>query len=217
MVPVIPPHPAKFSKPILKELDRIICTYSLWTILDPFAGVGGIHTLMANTIGVEIEPLWAQAHPRTIVGDALQLPFKAQSFDAVITSPTYANRMADHHEAKDGSRRMTYRHTLGQPLQPHNSGQLQWGAAYKAFHLKAWREVMHVLRDDGLLVINVSNHIRKNHEVDVVGWHRDSCVSLGYYLTDTLEVETRRMRFGENSTKRVATESILIFRKARSD
>lgn len=118
-------HPAKFSSSILTVLAGLV--QPEWRILDPFAGTGRVHSLGSNTWGVEIEPEWASMHPRTIVGDALHLPFAAKSFDAVITSPTYANRLADHHEAKDGSVRHSYRHDLGRPLHPSNSGQLQWG------------------------------------------------------------------------------------------
>lgn len=73
-------------------------------VLDPFAGIGRIHDLparMADTIGVELEPEWAACRSRTIVGDATALPFGDASFDAVITSPCYGNRVSDHHEARD--------------------------------------------------------------------------------------------------------------------
>lgn len=121
----VPEHPAKFSKPVLDVLvaqtyregergrDLLDSPESLpprLTVLDPFAGVGLIHRLAdedglnVETIGVELEPEWARAHPRTIVGDALRLPFADASIDVVATSPCYGNRMADQHEAKDPCR-----------------------------------------------------------------------------------------------------------------
>lgn len=246
--PVIPPHPAKFSPAILAELVHIVADFNLHRLLDPFAGVGTVHCLPADTWGVEIEPLWAAAHARTIVGDALHLPFRRGSFDAVITSPTYANRMADHHNAMEKCRpckgtgvvpapeqselvvcpkceglgrrfykRLTYRHQLGRELHPRNSGQLQWGEAYRKFHEAAWREAIRVLRWDGLLVINVSNHMRAGKVVDVVGFHQELAVKRGLILTDKIEVETGRMRFGANRDLRVPTESILVLRKVRTD
>jgi hypothetical protein len=46
-------------------------------------------------------PRWATAHPDTFIGDATKLIFDSSSFDAVVTSPCYANRMADHHDNGD--------------------------------------------------------------------------------------------------------------------
>jgi hypothetical protein len=66
--------------------------------------------------------------------------FDDATFDAICTSPTCGNRMADHHEARDISPRHTYRHVLGRPRTPGNSGALQWGDGiageeYRALHV----------------------------------------------------------------------------------
>jgi len=122
---VVARHPARFSTNIIDRLTELAVeevhrlNVSSIRVLDPFAGVGGIHNIRTalpgqiKSVGVELEPEWACAHPDTIVGDATALPFPDESFDAVMTSPCYGNRMADHHNAKDGSRRITYKHTLG--------------------------------------------------------------------------------------------------------
>ena len=185
-----PQHPAKFSKQILAVLIDILMNYldeyepgMSIRVLDPFAGVGTIHSLRAIdkriiTIGVEIEPEWADQAPLcpdcggqgwwaeqhgpgdfeqvqcpcegrslTIVGNALALPMEwTNCFDMVITSPTYGNRMADHHNARDGSKRLTYTHQLGRPLSETNSGRMHWGQDYKDFHVRAWSEVDRVLK-----------------------------------------------------------------------
>ena len=104
----------------------------------------------------------------------------------VVTSPTYGNRLADHHNAKDGSRRISYTHTLGRTLTPGNSGAMHWGKDYRLLHRLSWEEVARVLSIGGLFVLNVSNHIRKGEEVPVVQWHRD------------IEVPTARLRYGAN-------------------
>jgi hypothetical protein len=82
----------------------------------------------------------------------------------------YGNRMADHHIAHDGSPRHTYRHVLGQPLTPGNSGALQWGDGiagrsgageeYRALHVAVWTEARRVLKPRGIFVLNVKDHIR---------------------------------------------------------
>lgn len=103
-------HCAKFSPPVLAAVRSVLADVcppaGLWPtrVLDPFAGVGGIHQLRAagyETVGVELEPEWACASQWTIVGDSRGLPFPDGRFDAVVTSPAYGNRMADSY---DGSR-----------------------------------------------------------------------------------------------------------------
>ena len=90
----------------------------------------------AEFYGYEIEPEWAEqaraAGCITTTGDSRQMHYPDAMFDAICTSPTYGNRMADHHEARDASPRHTYRHVLGRPLTPGNSGALQWGEASPA-------------------------------------------------------------------------------------
>jgi SAM-dependent methyltransferase len=246
-VPGIPPHPATFSGPILGEIGGLIEyeTQRLGRsvkVLDPFAGVGGVHALGRQgeqlgfaawwytdcdedpdaifgpghdieTVGVELEPEWARAHPRTIIGDATALPFGDACFDVVATSCTYGNRMADHHNARDGSTRITYTHKLGRPLTPGNSGAMQWGEPYRELHVRAWGEVRRVLRPDGLLLLNVSNHIRKGAEVPVVEWHAETLVGLGFIVKDDVLVPTARMRFGANGAARVGCEHIIVARR----
>jgi len=230
-----PSHPARFSKGILQTVAPLLETEARnleghLSVLDPFAGVGGIHTLARDgcrpegailgdgisirTVGVELEPEWAAQHPRTLVGDARALPFTDATFDTVVTSPTYGNRMADHHNAKDGSKRVTYRHTLGRPLTPGNSGAMQWGERYRQLHRRAWEEVQRVLVPKGLFLLNVSNHIRQGEEVPVVQWHMDMLAGMGLALVSDTRVPTARMRFGENRARRLGFEHVMCLRKA---
>ena len=183
------------------------------TVLDPFAGTGKIHDLPYKTTGVEIEPEWAMLHKNTEIGDATCLRFDNESFDAVCTSPTYGNRMADSHEAKDGSKRNTYTHTLGRKLSDNNSGKMQWGDEYKALHTKAWGECFRVLKNGGVFILNIKNHIRKGREVDVYGWHKSELERIGFVFVCVEEVECAGNRFGDNSQLRTGIEYVAKFIK----
>jgi SAM-dependent methyltransferase len=211
-------HPAPFSDAILPVMASLLDSRHR-SVLDPFAGVGRIHELPAlvdwqmDTTGVEIEPEWAALHERTLVGNAVALDFADGEFDAVVTSPTYGNRLADSHNARDGSLRRSYTHDLGRKLSEKNSGSLHWGEAYREFHRIAWREAARVLRPGGRLVLNISDHIRQGKRQYVSSWHVETIISLGLVLVDATRVETPRHREGANSQLRVASELVVAFDK----
>lgn len=223
-------HPAKFSETVIsamrEELEleagrRVFAGHGApFRLLDPFAGVGGIHHLAEadwETVGVELEPEWAAAHPRTIVGDATRLPFPSRSFDALVTSPAYGNRMADKYDGRDGSKRMTYRLSLGRLLSEGNGAALQWGDEYRHLHRKAWHEGFRVLRYGGLALVNVSDHMRKGQRVPVVGWHTRTLHEVGFKIEKVVPVGTPRYRFGANREERVDGERIIVARRVRDD
>mgnify|MGYP001230983193 CR=1 FL=1 len=210
-------HPAKFSDVILDEIEMMLKKREFeGRILDPFAGTGKIHRLSSlegvETVGLEIEPEWAEMHPGTVVGDALCPPFEPRSFEAIVTSPVYGSRMSDHHNARDNSARNTYKHCLGRDLHPNNSGQLHFGEQYKEFHLKAWGALLPLIDVGGIFILNVSNFIKKGEEVDVVGWHRAAVSGLvGSLPLEVRTVVTPRYRRGSNSSLRVPSEVVLLW------
>jgi len=210
----------------------------VWNVLDPFGGVGGIFDLHALSMEydasevdfkitcVEIEREWADQAPmhdryRQLNDNMLAMDFfdfahhpsAHESFDIIITSPTYGNRMADHHEAKDDSVRNTYRHKLGRPLSEGSSAGLQWGDAYRDFHRAAWDEVFELLKPGGYFILNVKDHIRKEVKQPVASWHRAYCQSIGFTKVEETRVPVQGNRQGENGEARVSHEHVYVFRK----
>lgn len=208
-------HPAKFSKEILDVLGGFFDDLP-GPILDPFAGTGRIHDLgRDDTLGVEIEPEWANLHPRTLVGDSRRLSsiVAPVSVGSIVTSPAYGNRMADSYDGRDGSRRHTYRIALGRPLTEGSGAALHFGEEYANLHADVWRECWKVLRADGYLVVNVSDFIRGGETVPVVDWHRETIEEIGFVLVDRYTIGTRRMAHGANREARVDGEKLLVFVK----
>lgn len=222
-----PLHPAPFSVEVLELIDREKLLPEVGIVLDPFAGVGRIHRLATAsrlTIGVEIEPEWADAHPDTRVGDATRLPFGDRCFDAACTSCTYGNRYSDHHRAGDGSYRRSYTHDLRaltdnpeRRLHRHNTGLFKGTSReYWALHGAAWREVRRVLKPGAPFVLNVSDYIAGGERIPMVDGHAALLtLELDFILVDRFDVPTRRMRKGANAQLRVETEAVLVFERAR--
>lgn len=209
-------HPAKYSEKILEVLRPIVAELP-GPILDPFAGTGRIHDLgRDDTYGIEIEPEWAAMHDRTLCGDATALPFGDATIGSIVTSPTYGNRMADTYDGRDGSKRHTYRIALGRELAPTNTGGMQWGDQYRETHVAAYREAFRVLKPDGRLVVNVSDHVRKGEVVPVVLWHARAIRDAGFDPVPGgwLYVKTPRMRNGANGDLRVPGEAVIVFAKS---
>lgn len=222
-------HPAKYSKAIIDLVrNEVIPTYirpvpsphtPAPVIVDPFAGVGGIFDITSGlnvrTVAIEIESRWAKAAAEK--GFAVHmnmLKLEGLVADAVITSPVYGNRMSDHHEAKDDSRRHTYRHTYGTKLHPANAGQIHWGDKYRTFHALAWLRVRQWLDavDSGIFVLNVSDFMKAGKRQRVCAWHRSTLEDYGFTLLKEYKVSTKRQRHGANGDKRVDHEKVYVFK-----
>lgn len=213
-LPATARHPARFTAAHIRALVDALSGFH--RVLDPFAGVGTIHRLRSYghaTVGVELEPEWAGQRPGTVVGNALALPFADQCFDAVATSPAYGNRMADHHDAGDASARHTYRHYLGRPLHPASSAMLQWGAAYRAFHVGAWAEASRVVRPAGRFVLNIKDHVRDGQLVRVTDWHLECLERLGWRVVNRWELHGAGLPHGENYDRRAGVEHIVALER----
>jgi len=192
-------------------------------VLDPFAGTGKIHKLRDykfQTIGIEIEPEWAAMHEGTRVGDALALPFPSadqetiELIGAICTSPTYGNRLADHHNASDPESRRSYTHDLGRELHANNSGAMHWGDEYRDFHERAWTEAVRVLMWDGVFILNIKDFIRNGEWQHVTNWHLTTLAGLGLRLIEVRAIPLRGLRQGANSAARVPFETVAVFKKS---
>lgn len=254
-------HPAKFVKGFVeiargvmeKEFvlvvdEKISADERDWimskeiTVLDPFAGIGGIFALEKQTtgrnflvMGIEIEEEWAKQDRRIINADSIKWMTKRiadmnywmlqkrrylygydHSFNAIVTSPCYGNRMADK-LLLDGTRRNTYANALGRNLSEGNSGSLQWGNEYKNeyrnFHYKAWKLAVELLDIGGLFILNIKDHIRGGVQQPVSDWHRDVLVGLGMEFVDRVKILTPGLGQGQNRDVRVDHEWVITFRK----
>lgn len=210
-------HPARYSAALLPVLARYL--QPGWRVLDPFGGVGGLAKLArigADIVIGEIEyPILAQAAgQRRVNADATTLPFPSESFDCIVTSPTYGNRMADHalNWNKD-SHYNTYDRAFGFKLHPRNTGGFNFGEAYRQLHRAAWSECQRVLKPGGLFILNISDHIRNGEQVKVSQWHLDCLFDLGFELGETFSVKTPRLRYGANHDKRTDCEYICVLAK----
>jgi len=164
-------HPARYPNALMPILADTVPVDQFPKVLDPFAGTGRIHQLPNETIGIEIEPEWAALHDDTICASALSLPFDNDSFDAIVTSPTYGNRLADAGYSATPDRRHSYTFDLGRKLNDENSGGMYWGGRYRTFHETAWAEANRVLRPGGRFVLNIKDHIKLHERQFVTGWH----------------------------------------------
>jgi len=213
-------HPATYTDSFIPKFAELLKDCS--NVLDPFGGVGKLalikeYGFTGKVVCNELEREWAETCKYNVdewhIGDAANMTWaESNSFDAICTSPTYGNRMADHHNAKDASKRITYRHCLGRPLDEQNTGKMQWGEKYRQKHIEIYRECLRVLKPNGLMIVNVSDHIRKGQVVNVVEWHKETIISFGMKFIDEIKIETPRMGFGQNAKSRVQHESILVFK-----
>lgn len=246
-------HPAPYSPTVLEAFKKHLDAEATRlgravTVLDPMAGTGRIHQLAAAdriyTVGVEIEKLWAAMHPHTMHMDATKLRFLTGTFDVVAVSPSFGNRYADSHKAKDGSERRSYTHDLrataedeNVELQANNTGRLYfWQPAYRELHAAAWAEAVRVLRPRGMFLLDTSNFIcrgpkgasyqrpvppaeeggKVRQEWMVTAWHRDKLTELGLEIVAVEKVCIPRMRKGQNGQQRVEATDITVFRKPQS-
>lgn len=212
---VDPKHCARYSEALLPTIAEMLEGYLL--VLDPFAGTGErMLSIRQDAILVELEPRYAaisqRVTHRSYVGDATALRWPDRYFDAVCTSPTYGNRLAD--KQVDKYKRMNYTASIGGALQPNNSGAMQWGREYRDLHKLAWKEARRVLVPGGILVLNMKDHIRNRKRQRVTLWHMLYLLELGFTVERYVRVKVGAFNYGQNAKARIPYESVIMFRKS---
>lgn len=212
-------HPAKYTDCFLSTFAELLKGCD--NVLDPFAGTGKIGAIReygfeGKIYANELEPEWLINNDYNCdvlsFEDAEFIDYPSNFFDAICTSPTYGNRMADHFVAKDHSKRITYTHCLGRQLKDGNTGKMQWGEQYRIKHEKIYAHLADICKDNAVFVLNIKNHIRNGEEIDVKQFHIDALQKVGFELVDSIFVTTNGSRFGANANKRTKGEYILLFR-----
>lgn len=214
-------HPCVYSESILEKLKQLIIPGS--KILDPFAGTGKIAKLknlglsgifVCNELEADYQQLCNYPVDEWHIGDAENMKWASDnSFDAIVTSPTYGNRMADNWIPKDASTRISYTFWMGHTLDSANTGRMQWGEQYRTKHERIYPEFYRILRPMGKMLVNLSNHIRKGIQIDVIEWHKSIIIKTGFSFENEYKIKTPRMRYGKNHEKRIDYEVILEFYK----
>lgn len=219
-----PPHPAVYSDAVLDAFRELLAEHcdEAGLLVDPFAGTGRVHELQADgwdTIGVELEPEWANLHPDTIHGDSRNLcdvvydATQAEVVDVIATSPAYGNRLADYYAASDPEARRSYGIDLGRRLSEGNGAALQWGTDYQSLHEKVWGQAVDLLAPGGLFLLNCKNHRRDGKVQQVIAWHIRSLVDLGLQVVDERELVPAGLA---NTTAAKLPERVIAFRKRSS-
>lgn len=212
-------HPATYTDVLLPYMANAVIDCKI--ILDPLAGSGKVasikeHGYTGLVVCNDLEREWADKSydvDEWHFGDAADMYWSPDNrFDAIVVSPVYGNRMSDHYNVQDNSKRRTYQVFLGRDLNEENTGRMQWGEKYRDKHVQIWKECKRVLRPGGLFVLNISDHIR-NHKVQpVTQWHDEVLASLGFRLLIHEQIETPRFRRGQNHEARVDYESMMVYK-----
>jgi hypothetical protein len=217
-------HPCPFTPVILDHLGPILSRIGL-PVHDPFAGTGERLGRLCDELGLPFTGTELEApfivDPRVKPGNSTRAETYPSGEFVVCTSPAYPNGMTDHFNAKDSSRRHTYRQALArilghdQPLHEDNMGR--WGNAYRrskrseARHFEIAKRCVEHWPDAA--VVNVKDVVASNYTVHVIERWVDLLREAGYHRFGMIEVATPGQRHGQNSEYRADTETIIVARR----
>ena len=215
-------HPARWSRTIIDALTPILTSWRL-PVHDPFGGTGERLGYLCDTLGLafsgtEIEPEFI-VDQRVRPGDSTDAASYPTGKYCVVTSPTYPNGMSDHFQARDGSKRHTYRQALAtnlgydRPLDDHNMGAygIRRGGRSEA---KYWQLADSAVKHwPDRVVVNVSDFISNHVCYPLVAKWEDLLQAHGYTADDVIKVATPRQRHGANGAARVDAEAVIVARR----
>jgi hypothetical protein len=217
-------HPARFHPDILTLIAALVPAGA--HVHDPYAGTGERLGAVADEhgwtfTGTEIEPSFI-VDARVAVGDATDPSTYPSDPHVIVTSPVYPNGIADHFEAKDGSRRFTYRRSVAlnegadRPLHENNMGRYGYrGTGPKSTkRIAYWDLATRTVAcwTAGLALVNVKNFVDTSVVEDLVGQWEDLLEVHGYTVV-IHTVKVPGIRYGTNRWLRVEGEAILEARR----
>lgn len=202
------PHPTKNNVNLVEYLVKKL-TNPGETILDPFAGTGSTGVIAAlhsrNAILVEIEPVFCQwiaeaakrvevmstiSHKgwiKIVCGDSTKLTKLLSDHgvndivDAMITSPPYTNRAADHRVSKYRKGGLFPEEKLDYKPSNGNLETIPWDK-YIVSLQKVYSEVYKVLRPGGIVAVIVKPFYRDGKVVDLPYYTWLTLKATGYTL-----------------------------------
>lgn len=236
-------HPARYS-PEVTTLFRFLVGANA-RVHDPFAGTGEklLETALTRSwhlTGTEIEPEFI-VEPWVVQGDATDpatYPRRIECGECgyiderfmgctnhhprgyvIMTSPVYPNGMADSWNAKDASKRRTYRtglaQTTGVDRQLHENNMGRWGYRHGVFSTERrvyWsiaERAAACWNDAEAVLLNVSDFMAGERRIPIVHPWRELLHRNGWQTIDVHRVPTKRYGMGANRDVRVDTEIVL--------
>lgn len=212
-------HPAQYSPELFDVFLKHLPPGA--HLHDPFAGPGERLGRFADEhgftfSGTELEPEFI-IDSRVVAGDATD-PSTYPSDCVIVTSPAYPNGMCDHFEARDSSRRHTYRQALAatigydRPLAVTNMGRYGVRSGRRA-EAAYWEIAAQAVScwEGRPVALNVSDFLVARRVYPCVRRWSELLEEHGLTFVDDVPVETRRQRHGANGDLRVDREHVLLF------
>lgn len=218
-------HPAQYSPEVLDAIRGLIDDTIL--VHDPFAGAGERLGALCDEIGCEFSGTEIEAafivDSRVVQGNSTDGSTYPVEPYTIVTSPVYPNGIADSFEARDNSKRRTYRSALakivGHDRELHPDNQGRWGyrgtplsSPARAVYWSIAERVIGCWQDADAAIVNVSDFIAGDRQEPVVaGWTR--LLAAAGWDVSAIPVSTKRWKYGANRERRVDAEVLLLCSK----
>jgi len=208
-------HPATWDERLISAAAEMIehHTAAPGILIDPMAGEGSHYAPFAEagwTVIMSDIHLWPHRDRRVLCCDAADISADDDSIDVLLTSPPFGNRLADK-MSTDDDQRVTYADRRGADAAENDASGMQWGAAYRSAMRRIWTEAARLLKDDGLAVIDIKDHIRGGSRQHVTAWTIQAWRDLGWTVADIIPVQTGHYAGISHAEKRTDGHSLIAF------